>query len=160
MDWKRLGLNTLQAFIADLALGSIGAKLKSLPPQRIEQFFVRFGKAFGPPQVRHFSELTPVEKEALLNRVPVLRKNHEDWPKAFSWIPRTVTTWVGPAPQLSDVIVGSEPLELKPIPNRGQWYVLRGYMAATTMDGIHDRIGWRFDDVDLYWTLSFTVKFY
>ena len=126
--------------------------------ERLNGFLVRFGRAFGPPGLKHFSELSTNEQQALLNRVPVLRGAHTDWLKPFQWVTRTLTVWVGPAPEMSQVIAGNVTLPLKPIPQPGEWYVLRGYMASTTAEGIHDRLGWRWDDVDLYWSLSASVK--
>jgi hypothetical protein len=89
--------------------------------------------------------------------VPVLKTNHSDWLKAFQWVPRRLTTWVGPAPTVKDIIAGNV-TELKPIPLDGEWYVMRGYFASTSKGGLHFRIGWRWDNVDSYWTLSFSLK--
>src|SRR5206468_4905418 len=106
----------------------------------------------------HFSELTPMEQQALVARVPVLMGAHTDWLRPFQWVPRTLTVWVGPAPDINQVIMGNVTPPLKPIPKPGEWYVLRGYLCSTTAEGIHDRLGWRFDDVDLYFELSLSLK--
>lgn len=160
MDWKKFGLNALQSFVANLALGSISGKLQQIPERRLNEFMVRLGKAFGPPNLRHWSELDAEEQADWLQRVPVLATNHKDWPKPFQWVKRTLNVWIGPGPTLNDVIVGNA-TEMKPIPNHGEWYVIRGYGAATTVDGIHDRWGWRYDDIDSYWTFpSFKIAIF
>lgn len=159
MNWKTFGLSFLQRYAADIVFALMGNRLKDMPRERLEGWLVRFGKAFGPANLRHFSELSLDEKQALLDRVPVLSQPHKDWPKPFQWVPRTLTVWIGPAPTMDDVIDGSISTgELKPIPADGDWYVMRGYMASTTIDGVHDRFGFRFDDVDEYWTLSAALK--
>lgn len=153
-------MNFLQAFALNVALSAIAGTLKGVPEQRLNEWLVRLGLAFGPAGLRHFSELTIAERDALLRRVPVLALNHSDWPKPFQWVPRRWTCWVGKAPTLADVIIG-EVSEMKPIPNNGEWYVLRGYMAASTVDGVHNRLGWRYDDVDDYFEFpSLTVKWF
>ena len=38
---------------------------------------VHFGRAFGPPNIRHFSELAPDEQNALLARVPDLCPHYD-----------------------------------------------------------------------------------
>lgn len=147
--------------VQDLALKALMAfasgQLKQIPMQELNQFMQRYGQAFGPAGLRHFSTLNAREAKALLIKVPVLSKKHEDWPKAFQWVPRTLTTWVGPAPTLDDIIDGNVS-DTKPIPAAGEWFVMRGGMAMTTEFGIHTRLGWRWDDVDKYWTLSFALK--
>ena len=157
-DWKNFGLSTFESLVANAALGGFGRYLRTLPVERFNGFLVRFGRAFGPPNIRHFSELAEDEQKALLARVPVLATAHTDFLKPFQWIPRTVTTWVGPAPEMYQVIMGNVTPPLKPIPKPGEWYVLRGYLASTTAEGIHDRIGWRWDDQDLLFSLSLSVK--
>lgn len=167
MDWKsllvNLGFGFLDRFlinrVANQSMDKFGKELEKWPRERLEQWLVRFGKAFGPPGLMHFSELPFTEQEKLLRRVPVLRKKHDDWPKAFRFIDRTLTTWIGPAPEMVDMIEGNA-TSMKPIPNHGEWFVIRGGMASTTEDGVHNRIGWRYDDVDRYWTLSFKVAFF
>lgn len=149
--------DSVKAMAADFP-GSLVDELRRWPETRLNAWMVRLGHAFGPPGLKHFSELSPLAQKSLLERVPVLKTAHSDWPAPFDWVPRRLTCWVGPAPTVDDVIEGNV-TELKPIPNNGEWYVMRGYMAATTEDGIHDRLGWRFDDVDGYWNLAFfTVK--
>lgn len=157
MNWKELGLSFAQKLAMEFALRGIGGSLRMLPEERLTAWLVRFGKAFGPPNLKHFSELTEREQAALFKRAPILKFNHDDWPGPFKWVPRRWTTWVGPKPTMLDMIDGNV-AELKPIPARGEWYLLRGYMASTTEEGIHNRLGWRYDDVNDYWTLSLTVK--
>ena len=152
----------MKDFLINLVLGTLTAPLRAWPQQRINGFLIRFGRAFGPPGLRHFSELSLAEQQELLARAPVLRTNHDDFLRPFQWIPRTVTTWIGPAPTYADILLGNvsgEPTTvLKPIPNAGDWWVIRGGMSSTSAEGVHDRIGWRFDDSDFYWTLSVSVK--
>src|SRR5216117_2070076 len=139
----------MKDFLLNLLLGSLMAPLRAWPQQRINGFLCRFGKAFGPPGLRHFSELSLTEQIELLNRAPVLRTNHSDFPKIFQWIPRTTTTWLGPPPTAASILMVSDgnPDPLKPTPEPGHFVVLKGYMAATTADKIADRLGFRFDDV-------------
>lgn len=147
--YQRLALSVVTAFVA--------GTLKRLPADYIQAFLVRFGQAFGPVGLVHFSELSSRDQLNLLSRVPVLRGKHLDWPSPFRWIPRTWTCWTGPAPSIDSILMGNI-VELKPIPNHGEWVVLDGYMAETTIEGLHYRLGWRWDDVDSYYVLSFTVK--
>ena len=150
----------MKDFLLNLVLGTLTAPLRAWPQQRINGFLVRFGHAFRPPGLCHFSELSLAEQQELLARVPVLRTNHSDYPAPLRWVPRTLTTWLGSAPTRADVLMSSPVLDdpLKPIPAPGQWYVLRGYLTSTSMEGWADRIGWRFDDVDQYYSLSVSVK--
>ena len=151
-------MNFFQRIAMNVVLGAISGTLRSIPEQRLMSWLHRVGLAFGPANIRHFSILSSDERERLLARVPILRTNHGDWPAPLRWVPRQWTVWIGPAPTLADVIVG-EVTELKPIPKKGEWYVLRGYMASTTAEGIHNRLGWRYDDVDDYFEFpAFTVK--
>jgi hypothetical protein len=151
-------MNFFQRLALDVVMGALSNRIKAVPEQRLMGWLHRLGLAFGPPGLRHFSVLNSGEQQSLLERVPVLKSNHSDWPKPFRWVPRRWTTWVGPAPSLADVIAGEVTL-MKPIPQNGEWYVLRGYMASTTREGIHNRLGWRYDDIDNYFEFpSFTVK--
>ena len=157
MNWKNFGLNFLQRNAIDIVFGLISNRLKDIPRQRLETWLRHFGQAFGPPGLMHFSELSDNEKQALIARVPVLSSTHTDWLKPFQWVPRTLTVWVGPPPAINDVIDGNVS-ELKPIPKNGEWYVMHGYMASTTEDGIHNRLGFRYDNVDNIWVLSVALK--
>ena len=163
MDWKQFGLGFLEQIAANLLMGHIGDRLRGYPIERLNGFLIRFGKAFGPPWLeRHYSALTAADQEALLDRVPVLRGTHTDWPKPFQWVPRTLTVWTGRAPTYADILLGNvagSPNDLlKPIPGKGGWYVFRGYMTSVTTEGVADRIGWRYDDIDQYWVLSIALK--
>src|SRR6266704_5893185 len=113
----------------NLAVGGIGNYLRTLPVERLNGFLARFGRAFGPPNIKHFSELAPDEQQALLARVPVLKTAHTDWMKPFQFLPRTLTTWLGPAPTYADILLGNvsgaPTALLKPIPNPGEWWVIR-----------------------------------
>src|SRR5437867_4326929 len=83
-------------------------------------------RAVGPPLVRGRAVVTADEREGPLARVPSLRANHTDWPAPLRCVARRWAVWIGSAPTLADVIVGKV-TELKPIPQKGEWYVLRGY---------------------------------
>jgi hypothetical protein len=122
---------------------------------RLNFLAVLIGKAFGPEGIRHFSELSAQEQAALLKRVPVVMTTHSDWPEGLNEIPRRLTVWVGPrAP-----ILAGNTTDAKPIPDRGKWFVTRGYLAWTTPEGLHLRFGFRYDDVDqVYEFPSFTIK--
>jgi hypothetical protein len=151
-------MNFFQQMAMNIVMGAVSGKLQDIPEKRLMAWLHRVGLAFGPANLRHFSVLPPEEQAALLVRVPVLKTNHSDWPKPVSWVPRRWTAWIGPAPTLADVIVG-QVTEMKPIPKKGEWYVLRGYMASTTAEGIYNRLGWRYDDVDDYFEFpAFTIK--
>ena len=136
-------------------LAKVIGLLTSANQDRLNFLAVLIGKAFGPDKITHFSELSPQDQAALLKRVPVLMTRHTDWPEGLNQIPRTVTIWVGPrAPILQGNTDNS-----KPIPDRGKWFVTRGYLAWTTQEGIHIRFGFRYDDVDQYYDFpSFTIK--
>ena len=161
-DWKHFGLSTFESLVANAALGGFGRYLRTLPIERLNGFLVRVGRAFGPPNIRHFSELAEDEQKALLARVPVLNTAHTDWLKPFQFLPRTLTTYLGPAPTYADILLGNvsgaPTAVLKPIPNPGDWWVIRGGMASTTAEGVHDRLGFRWDDISEYWTLSLSLK--
>lgn len=153
---------------------SFGQPITEIPRDRLETWMIRFGKAFGPKGIRHFSELSPEEKTALLERVPILKTNHSDWPAPLRWVPRTFSAWVGgERPERKHILEGFDTVTdasfkadgtLLPIPKCGDSYVMDGYMASTlplASDSsicIHNRIGWRYDDVDDYWDLSFALK--
>src|SRR5439155_8576763 len=96
----------MKDFLLNLVLGTLMAPIRAWPQQRINGFLTRFGRAFGPPGLRHFSELSLAEQQELLARVPVLRTNHSDW-AALRWVPRTLVVWVGPAPTRADVLMSS-----------------------------------------------------
>src|SRR2546430_3411508 len=124
MNWKLFGLNTLQAIVLNLALGSFSKVVRQWPQERLDGWLVRFGRAFGPRGLIHFSELSTPEQQNLLTQVPILRSNHTDWIKPFQWVPRTAMVWVGPAPAISQVLMGNPIAPLKPVPKPGEWYVL------------------------------------
>ena len=47
----------------------------------------------------------------------------------------------------------------RPIPRNGQWWIGKPfYFAFTTKNGWHFRIGLRWDNIDGYYQLTFTVK--
>lgn len=124
----------------------------------IDFILVLMGKAFGPDGAIHFSELPPALQTGLLNRVPVLSTHHTDWPAPLNVIPRTSTTWLMLNGQPPPIIAGNTS-DRKPIPDRGTWFVSRGYMAYQSPEGFYIRCGFRWDDVDLYLTFpAFTVK--
>lgn len=149
-DW----LKTLPAVLGK-ALGLVKETGEAEALKTMNRVAVLLGKAFGPAGIQHYSELPMIEQARLLSRVKVLQTNHADWPEALRWIPRTVTTWVG----LPPVIIDGNTQDPKPIPDRGKWYVARGFFTMTTEDGIHIRFGFRYDDVDGYYSFpSFTVK--
>lgn len=158
MAWNFLKKLFTKETPVEILAAFISGQLYDVPEIRINAWMARVGKAFGPAGIRHFSELSHDEQQALLRRVPVLKTRHEDWPKPLSWVPRRWTCYVGPAPTMTDVIDGNV-TEMRPIPKNGEWYVIRGYMASTTQEGIHNRVGFRYDDVDDYWEFpAFTVK--
>jgi hypothetical protein len=124
--------------------------------RQVHFVFVLVGLAFGPEGMKHFSQLSPAEQIGMLEMAPILRTNHTDWPKPLEWVPRTATTWT--LPDTWPILAGNTS-DLKPIPDRGKWYVKRGYLAFTTEQGIHGRLGFRFDDIDQYVTFpSATLK--
>ena len=141
-------------------------QIENRPEGVVQKFFVQFGRAFGPDGIKHFSELSKEDQEALLNRVPVLRTNHTDWDGPLKNTPRTWTTWVGgQKPTANSVIYGQLSQRsirpdgtLYPIPACGDVYVVRGYMASTDDACFHTRFGWRYDDIDDYWSLDTAAK--
>jgi len=158
MDFKAFGLNTATSVFANLAAGSFGKYVRSLPVDKLSAWLCRFGRAFGPRKLgRHWSELSVEEQSVWLVKIPILGHAHSDWIAPFQWVPRTLTFWEGTAPTLADVVDG-EVTEMKPIPNPGEWYTVPGYMASTTIEGIHDRLGWRWDNIDGFYELSVSLK--
>lgn len=88
---------------------------------------------------------------------------HEDYPMAFRWIPRWLTAFSWGRPSL---MVGNQDNAYegspKPIGERGSFQISRYpdlppplcwlplYFAFTTHDGLHMRLGARWDDIDAY----------
>ena len=105
---------------------------------------------------------------------PILLQPHIDWPWPFRWVPRRWTTFVGmpprmlwgnapkiPHPWADGRGGGWETWIPKPIPDPGQWWIgTPPYLAFQTSGGWYFRIGFRYDDVDQYFTLAFTIKHY
>ena len=149
----------MKDFFLNLILGSLMAPIRAWPETRLNRSLVHFGRAFGPPNIRHFSELAPDEQNALLARVPDLKLPHTDFPRPLQWIPRTALVWTGDAPTVNDVIVGENVRDpLKPIPQPGESYVVRGFMTSTTIDKWHTRLGFRWDDNWQLFILSAALK--
>lgn len=158
MNWQALGLNAINAIVANALMGTIGAYVRGQSLDKLQGFLVQFGQAFGPDKLgRHWSELTVAEQQAWYKKLPFLRGTHDDFVKGFQWIPRTLLFWEGDAPDWHDVR-GGNATELRPIPNHGETLVLRGYRANTSAEGVHDREGFRWDDVDGYYELSISLK--
>ncbi len=163
--FKEYGLSLLEDLVIQSLLGKFIrlAEGEASKPV-IDDVMVLLGKAFGPNDITHFSELDPYVQSDLLTRVPVLKTTHVDW-SFLKKVPRTTTTWIGPAPSAKDILCSIGPVKYDvhgvpfPIQDRGCGYVLRGYFTYTFTNGLHIRMGWRYDDVDKYWTLSFSVKF-
>lgn len=159
--------DAVKGIVSDLpaSLEALSDELRQWPEDRLNAWLVRLGHAFGPQGILHFSQLSLAAQEDLLRRVPILKTNHTDW-SVFKWVPRRTVCWVGGEPySRAQVIEGhitdASVLpngELLPIPADGDWYVVQGYLAATTGDGVHDRLGWRWDTIDRYWDLSLALK--
>jgi hypothetical protein len=113
-----------------------------------DNLFKSLGTAFR-PDLRHFTDLSEEEQEGRLREVPILKKNHDDWPAPFNTIPRSATVFFGPPPASGS----------KPILPPGESFVGEGYLTLTTDDGIHIRHGFRYDDIDHYYTyVILTIK--
>ena len=148
----------MEALLGKTKTDPVTGPLSEFTVDNIHIAFCLFGLAFGPDGIKHFSQLSPAEKAVMLDRVPVLKSAHTDWPKPLSWVPRTATTWTQPSGRIWPILAGNTTAD-KPIPDRGRWFVKRGYMAWTTEDGWHIRFGFRWDDVDGYITFpAFTIK--
>lgn len=141
--------------IIEIAVGLFVPPFTGIDEANLNAIAVVFGKAFGPDGIQHFSQLDPIAQAELIAQAPILAEKHKDWPKPLQWVPRTVTTWVGPPPP----IIEGNTVDDHPIPDNGKWFCTRGYFAITTVDGWHVRFGFRYDDVDRYITFpSATVK--
>lgn len=159
MNWQLLGLSATSGLVAEMLMGTIGTFIKTYPRHRIEEFLVRAGVVFGPAKLgRHWSQLSADEQEAWLKILPWLSGTHSDFIKPFQWIPRTLFFWEGLEPDWDDALPGTNAMTLLPIPGHGETLLLRGYMASTTVEGIHDRLGWRWDDNDHFYELSVSLK--
>src|SRR2546425_91559 len=109
-------------------------------------------------------------------RPAILNQKHTDWPKLLRWVPRSWTAFIAGIPKK---VAGNAPLDRctwgclqttavcerrdtaypKPIPDPGFWWLGRPfYFAFQTKGRIHARIGFRYDDVDGYYT--FTIQPY
>lgn len=118
--------------------------LQSVPLFEQNKFFVILGRTFGPPGIRHFSELSGLEQEELKMILPDLNKRHQDW-LIFKWLKYWQTLYVGGLPPITE---GNTP-DQKPIPDRGFWWYSEGFFTLQTLQGIHMRLGFRPEDV---WT--------
>jgi hypothetical protein len=110
-------------------------------------------------------------------RSAILNQKHSDWPKLLRWVPRSWTSWLGDPPRklwgnAPNIICPHYQIEYpggggcdeqypKPIPDPGQWWVgVPLYAAVQTKRRWYCRIGFRWDDNDWYYALSFTIKRY
>lgn len=100
---------------------------------------------------------------------PILLTNHKDWPKGFRWVKRRWTSWVGSYPikvagNAEEFLFTGPSYSIwtpKPIPDAGQWWLGSPlFFAWKTKGGWYIRAGFRWDDVDKYFALSFTIKRY
>lgn len=88
-------------------------------------------------------------------RPAILNEKHTDWPFFLRWVPRSWTAWLGGPPRK----LWGNAASTKPIPAASEWWIgLPLYVAITTKGKWHARAGFRFDDVDRYYALSFTIK--
>jgi hypothetical protein len=86
-------------------------------------------------------------------RPAILNQKHKDWPKLLRWVPRSVTAFLGNPPRK----LAGNATSTKPIPDAGTWLIaLPLYCAFQTKNGIHARLGFRWDDVDKYY--NFTIQ--
>ena len=144
-------------FFIGLALNSLSSAIRLLGIPTLNEIMVALGKAFGPDRCRHFSELSDAEQKTLVSRAPILTKKHTDWPKAFQWVPRSLTCYVTPGNKAPEIIYGTGSIE--DIPEPGTYVATRGYVGLTTKTKLHMRAGFRWDRVDLYLEFpAFTVK--
>lgn len=116
----------------------------------------------------------------------ILTKNHSDYPPGLRRIKRKKTSWLGLPPKkwfgsatvfrvwyfyagellhrTDPTIVGDGQNYLMyehplPIPADGQWWFgWPFYFAITTKGGTHFRIGFRWDDIDCYYSISIAFK--
>jgi hypothetical protein len=104
-------------------------------------------------------------------RPEILNQKHKDWFILFRWIPRSWSSWLGNPPRkiwgnaasvlpildpVTGLRIGSYP---QPIPEPGQWWIgLPLYFTWHLKSGWHVRAGFRWDDRDNYYALSFTIK--
>lgn len=125
------------------------------------------GSRYMPPNAIHWSDLSEEQRAKLLVKAPDLNKTHGDW--LLFKIPRSWTTWLAPFPPRKIVgnavevmwkaEDGTEHPYCKPIPLPGEWFEtagrtpdIIGYHADTTLDGLKNRTGARFDDEAGYMT--------
>lgn len=94
-------------------------------------------------------------------------KRHDDWPWPLSYVPRAWTSfcrgsfarpprklWGTTASKFDFPRLGWPFSYPQPIPKPGHWHAAwPPYFALTTSAGWHFRIGARYDDVDLYYTM-------
>jgi hypothetical protein len=113
-----------------------------------DDLFRALGKAFR-PDLTHFSDLSLESQIRRRLETPILRELHDDWPVPFNTIERSATVFFGDPPKSG----------LKPILKPGESYSGDGYMTLTTDEGLHIRHGFRYDDVDNYYTyVPLTIK--
>lgn len=89
---------------------------------------------------------------------PILLTKHTDWPKLFQWVPRRWNAFIGPPPMK----IWGNAKSTKPIPDAGEWWIgWPLYFGIKTKRGWYIRFGFRYDDIDRYFTIpSFTIKKY
>lgn len=100
----------------------------------------------------------------------ILLEAHKDWAiKWLRWVPRKWTAWVGSFPvkifgNAKEVLFTGPNYSIfapKPIPDPGEWWFGSPvYFAWHMKNGWYIRAGFRWDNNDNYFTLSFTVKRY
>jgi hypothetical protein len=88
-------------------------------------------------------------------RPAILNQTHSDWPGFLKAVPRAWSAWLGDPPR---TLAGTGSA-LKPIPDPGIWVLATPfYLALQTSSGWLFRLGMRWDDVDHYYALGFTIK--
>jgi hypothetical protein len=75
----------MKNFFINIVLGYVSAFVKSF--ESLDQFMQLIGEAFGPDGCIHYSDLSPSAQKALFGRVPILAKNHTDWPSRCTGFP-------------------------------------------------------------------------
>jgi hypothetical protein len=128
----------------------------------VQTVIVAFGTAFGPSGAVLLSTRPSSEIESFFTLHPNLSRTHVDWISLLSWVRREYTIWIpvddAVFPQVK--LLGNAKTQ-KPIPEPDEWWVGQGFITATVEIlnmNIHGRLGFRPDDVDGYWAISFTIK--
>jgi hypothetical protein len=89
---------------------------------------------------------------------PILQGKHSDWWFFFKWIPRRINAFMSSRGEPVQLF-GSNPLDHhQDVPAQHSWCLSWPCHLAIRFKNVMIAIGWRFDYVDLYYTLRLVFR--